>query len=68
MYQRMVDRKELGLWDGSINVSFDNQGKFTNGYVQVQKYEGVWVFAENMDKVKQAYQSVGVSGQAELFI
>ncbi|MFA6250846.1 MAG: ParB N-terminal domain-containing protein [Candidatus Shapirobacteria bacterium] len=62
-YQKMVDRQQQGLWDGTLSLKLGQEGEYQDGQAQVNQSEGVWVFANHMEEVKDIYQRLGASGQ-----
>lgn len=63
-YEILLERKETGLWQGNINVYRSKYlHRFQYALGQITDYEGIWVFARDMLKVKNIYKLVGAKGK-----
>ena len=67
-WDRFMKMKAEGRWQGTEQFELDGDGNYRNGSAQVQRHEGVWIFAQNPEKVKGVYKAVGASGQTKLWI
>lgn len=65
----MGERMEDGLWKGKLEeLSLNSHGELERSLWSITSYQGLWVFANNMEKSHDIYQELSASGQAPLLI
>jgi hypothetical protein len=67
-YKILRNRRQQGLWQGTMTTYHTRSRipffrRFIRAIGDVLEYEGVWVFAKNVEQVKQIYHTVGASGK-----
>jgi hypothetical protein len=69
-FETLEERRRDGLWTGEIHEEsaegLNDWGIDFYATGKIEKYNGVWVFARDMERAKTAYDSIGVTGNASI--
>jgi len=61
----MGGRMKDGLWEGRLEeIKLDDEGNLVSSRWLVERYDGLWAFAKNMEQARDVYERLDASGQA----